>query len=178
MSDGVPVYVLNLPEYQVDKEPNHETIGKKVDDFLKLHFLGQKIVVRCLGSLEHPGKKVDEVISLIQEMGTDRYDPTREGDRYENNEGRHIDIFAFDYDVKPETEMFKIFTWPFYHYRSKFTGGQPVRIDIITIYDPEALEQIQFSYKGREHEGLRTDGWVFKDPEHKISALKAIIKIT
>ena len=58
---------LNLPEYQVSQEPNHEAIGKKVDDFIKEHFLDEHIAIRCLGSLEHPGKTTDEVIDIIAE---------------------------------------------------------------------------------------------------------------
>jgi len=29
---------LDLPEYQVDKEPDHKTIGKRVDDVIKQYY--------------------------------------------------------------------------------------------------------------------------------------------
>ncbi len=174
--DNIPVYEIHLPEYQVDTEPDHEAIGVKVDDFIKQKFMGQHIAVRCIASCEHPGKTIDEVVGVIKELGHDRYDPNREGDRYENNEGKSIDIFAFDYHVKADTKIFSIFTWPNYHLTWR-EPHHPIRIDIIIIYDPTKLEQIEFTYAGRESEGKRSDGFVFKNAENKVEALKAIIKI-
>lgn len=173
----IPVYEFHLAEYQVDQEPNHEVIGKKVDDFIKQYFLGQHVAIRCLGSCEHPGKTADELIEIIKETGSDRYDPKREGDRYENNEGKQIDFFAFDYEITKDSEIFHIFTWPFYHWCIE-RSGKPVRIDVVIFYDPKKLEQIHFTYKGRETEGERSDGWVFKDQENKVNAIIGIIKIT
>jgi hypothetical protein len=177
MKRKIPVYELYLPEYQVDKEPDHEAVGKKVDDFMKQHFMGEYTAVRCLGSSEHPGKSVDELIEVIRDIGHDRYDPNREGDRYENNEGREIDFFAFDYHIDQDSEIFRIFTWPFYHWCQE-RSGYPVRIDIILLYDSNQLEQIEFSYPGREDEGMRSDGFVFKYPDDKTEALKGIVKIS
>lgn len=173
----IPVLSVNLPEYQADKEPDHEAVGKKVDDFIKQHFLGQHIAIRCIGSCEHQGKTVDDVIEIIKQTGTDHYDPERQGDRYENKEGKYIDFFAFDYHVEKDTKMFSIFTWPNYHltWREPY---HPIRIDIVILYDPAKLEQIYFTYKGRENEGQRSDGWVFKDQENKADAIVGIIKIT
>ncbi len=173
----IPVYELSLPEYQVNTEPNHEVIGDKVDNFIKEHFMGQYIAIRCLGSCEHPGKTVDEMIETIKKLGHDRYDPQRKGDRYENNEAKQIDIFAFDYQIDNNSKIFGTFTWPFYHWCIE-RSGKPVRIDIIIVYDPTKLNQIEFTYAGREHEGPRSDGFTFKDPENKRDAIKAIIKIT
>ncbi len=172
----IPVYEIDLPEYTIDKEPDHEVIGNKVDCLIRQHFLGQHIAIRCISSEEHPGKTADRMIEIIKLLGHDRYDPARQGDRYENNEGKKIDLFAFDYHVAENTKMFSVFTWPNYHltWREPY---HPIRIDIIIIYDPTKLEQIEFSYPGREHEGIRSDGFVFNDPEHKPDAIKAIIKI-
>lgn len=173
----IPVYELHLPEYQINEEPHHEAIGAKVDDFIKKYFVGEYVAIRCLGSSEHPGKSTDEVIEIIKTLGHDRYEANRQGDRYENNEGKKIDFFAFDYHVDKDSKMFSVFTWPFYHWRREVTGT-PVRIDIIILYDPTKLEQIEFTYPGREHEGKRSDGFVFKDQNNKPGAIKGIIKIS
>lgn len=116
-------------------------------------------------------------MKIIKEIGHDKYDPNRKGDRYENNEGKEIDLFAFDYHIEPDTKIFSIFTWPNYHltWREPY---HPIRIDIIIIYDSTKLDQIYFTYKGRENEGERSDGWVFKDPANKPDAILGIIKIT
>jgi hypothetical protein len=170
------IYELSLPEYTVDQEPDHETIGAIVDAFIKSHFTGQCIAVRCVGSGEHADKTHDELVAVIKDLGHDRYDPSRPGDRYENNENKSIDIFALPFDVKADSKIFSQFTWPFYHWCIE-RSGRPVRIDIIIIYDPAKLAQVEFTYAGREHEGVRTDGFVFSEPENKRAALKAIVKI-
>ncbi len=172
----IPVYTISLPEYGTDQEPDHEVVGKKVDDLIKKYFLGQYVAIRCVSSAEHPGKTTDEMIEIIQRLGHDHYDQNRKGDRYENNEGKTIDIFAFDYQVEEDTKMFSVFTWPYFHLTWR-EPMRPVRIDIVMIYDPMKLKQIEFSYAGREHEGTRSDGWVFKEPDNKPAAIKGIIKI-
>ncbi|PIR02898.1 MAG: hypothetical protein COV60_03255 [Candidatus Magasanikbacteria bacterium CG11_big_fil_rev_8_21_14_0_20_43_7] len=173
----IPLYTLPLPEYHASPEPDHGAIGKKVDDFLKEHFLGQYVAVRCLSSGDHPGKSVDDLIDIIQTEGWDRYDPQREGDRYENNEGKHIDFFAFDYTIAQESEIFSMFTWPFYHWEIE-KSGRPLRIDLILLYKPSKLEQVYFTYASREDEGDRSDGWIFKNPKNKRGALVGIIQLT
>lgn len=46
---------ISIPQYQVDNEPDHKAIGKPVDDLLKEHFMGQKVLIRGLGSLVSAG---------------------------------------------------------------------------------------------------------------------------
>ncbi|MSU75796.1 MAG: hypothetical protein EXS55_04775 [Candidatus Magasanikbacteria bacterium] len=176
MNFQIPVYQIHLPEYVADKEPDHEAVGVKVDELIKQHWIGQHIAIRCVGSSEHPGKTTDDMIDIIKQLGHDRYDPERQGDRYENNEGKKIDIFAFDYYVEKDTKMFSVFTWPFFNHEG-FGIGRPIKIDIVIIYDPAKLNVVEFTYAGREHEGVRSDGFIFKDPQHKSEAIKGIIKI-
>ncbi len=173
----IPLYTFPIPEYTASPEPNHEKIGAKVDVFLREHFKGQYLTVRVLSSGDHERKSVDELINIIQKEGWDRYDPDRKGDRYENNEGKHIDFFALDFTVDDKTEIFSWFTWPFYHWEIE-KAGRPLRIDLILLYDPKKLEQIHFTYAGREDEGERSDGWVFKDQENKLDALVGIVQLT
>jgi len=172
------LYKLSLPEYQAGPpEPNHEVIGKKMDDFLKKNFLGEHLAVRCISSRDHSGKTVDELVDIIQTTGTDRYNPDREGDRYENKEGKHIDFFAFDYTISQDSKIFCEFTWPFYHWEIE-KAGRPLRIDIIILYYPDKLKQVFFTYKNREHEGERSDGWVFREPEKRADAVRGLVMIT
>lgn len=174
---NTPVFTVHLPEYTVDAEPEHGVVGKIVDDEIKKHFLGQSILLRGLASVEHPGKSIDELIEIIKRDGTDRYDPNRIGDRYENVENKHIDLFALKFDVTKDSEMFSQLTWPFYHWGIK-DRGFPLRCDVLIIYDPAQLRQVEFTYAGREHEGARDDGFVFRNQNNKPTAIKAIFKIT
>lgn len=166
---------LALPGYTIDKEPEHKAIGKPVDDLLKEHFMGETVVVRGVASSEHPDMTIDELIEIIRSAGTDRYDPSRTGDRYENIQGKHIDLFAFRRKITPRTELFKDITWGFYH-GAKTIHGKPMRIDILTVYDAALLKAVIHQYEGRDD--IKRDGFVFKDPADKVGALRAVIKLS
>jgi hypothetical protein len=170
----VPVFVVDLPQYQTDKEPDAQAVGKTVDDEIKKHFLGQSVIVRGVASSEHAGKSIDELIGLIQKTGTDRYDPKRTGDRYENIEGKHIDLFGVPAVITSESEVFHVIAWGFYH-SAIAVHGYPVRIDVVSIYDASQMEQVLHQYEGRED--IKDDGFAFKNPSDKQAALRAIIKI-
>jgi len=170
----IPVYTVNLPEYDVNGEPNHQVLGKIVDAELKRHFMGRIVVARGIGSSEHPDKTVDELIENIQYHGTDRYDPTRTGDRYENLQGKHIDLFGFRRKVTTRMQLFKDIVYGFYH-GAIAIHGKPTRIDILIIYDAAKLKAVIHQYEGRPDK--KRDGFIFKDPTHKKEALLAIIKI-
>ncbi len=179
-SDGrvfeVPNYGIEIPEIYEDNKPNFEKYGRIIDGCLKEHFLGKKVAIRVLGSCEHPNRTQDELIEIIKEIGHDRYDADRTGDRYENIENKEIEIFAMPpYVVKENEEYFKNFLIPFYYWPIK-QRGYPVRVDIAIIYNPALLIEVPHIYKGRENE-LKKDGFVFKDPKNKSNAIIGIIKI-
>lgn len=165
---------VDVPEYIVENEPNHKAVGQLVDEIIKNNFAGQTVVVRGLSSKAHPDKTADELIEIITRQGTDRYDPERIGDRYENINGKHIDLFAFRRKVSARMHLFKDISWGFYH-GAKAIHGKPVRIDLLTIYDAAELKAVVHQYEGRED--IKRDGFVFKDPANKQNALLAIIKI-
>ena len=166
---------IEVPQYIVEEEPDHRTIGKVVDKVIKDNFAGQTIIVRGLSSKAHPDKTIDELIEIIQQEGTDRYDPKRPGDRYENVKGKHIDLFAFRRKVTPSTQLFKDISWGLYH-GAKAIHGNPVRIDLLTIYDAAQLKAVVHQYEGRDD--IKRDGFVFRDPEHKAASLLGIVKVT
>lgn len=163
-----------IPQYSVQKEPDHEAIGRVVDTVIKENFLGQTVIVRGLSSTAHPGKTVDELVEIIKQEGTDRYDPERIGDRYENIKGKHIDLFAFRRKVTPTMKLFKDISWGFYH-GAKAIHGKPIRIDLLTIYDASQLNAVVHQYEGRED--IKRDGFIFKNPEDKSAALLAVVKV-
>lgn len=166
---------VNIPDYQVSTEPDHKVIGKIVDDELRKYFMGQTVVVRGVSSSDHPSKSIDELVEIIQRDGTDRYDPNRKGDRYENIQGKHIDLFAFRRKVTPHMQLFKDISWGFYHGSTEI-HGRPTRIDILTIYDATKLKAVLHQYEGRSDK--KRDGFVFRDPQHKPQALTGILCIS
>jgi 8-oxo-dGTP pyrophosphatase MutT (NUDIX family) len=170
----MPVITIHLPQYRVDTEPDYKAIGKIVDDELRKHFIGQNLVVRGIGSSEHPDKTVDELIEIIKQSGTDRYDPNRQGDRYENIKDKHIDLFAFRRKITSRTELFRWVAYGFY--RSAIgVHGKPTRIDVLIIYDAAKLRAVLHQYEGRDDK--KRDGFVFRDQANKRQALLGIVKI-
>lgn len=170
----ISVYNISLPEYKVNSKPDFEKIGAKIDKVLIKHFIGQDIVIRCISSREHPRKSVDDLIKLILSIGTDRYNPKRNGDRYENAENKQIDIFALDYKIKTNKHYLVNFLEPFYTWPLGL-GQKPIKIDLIIIYDRQKLKRVLHKYHGRDD--VKRDGFVFKNPSNKLGALKGIIKI-
>lgn len=170
----VRILQVSLPQYTVNPEPDHKAIGKLVDDELRTHFMGQTVVVRGISSDAHPGKSIDELVEIIGRDGTDRYDPTRVGDRYENIQRRHIDLFAFRRKVTPSMQLFKDMSWGFYHGGISIHGA-PIRIDILIVYDAARLKRVTHQYEGRTD--VKRDGFVFTDPERKREALLGILCI-
>ncbi len=174
---SIPVYTVYLPEYNFDNgEPDHKAIGTPVDDELRKYFMGETILIRGLGSHEHPGKSVDEMIDIIETAGTDRYDPARIGDRYTNVNGKHFDLCALRRTISTRSKIFWQLSWSFYQSPLK-ERGYPVKVDMLTIYDPKQMSAIVYSPIGQNNRVMR-DGYVFKDPANKPSAIMAIFKIT
>ena len=172
---GTPWYNFKIPKIYADNKPDFEKIGAKIDVCLKKYFLGKKVVIRVLGSEEHKGKSVNDLIRIIKKIGYDRYDPRRKGDRYKNIDNKHIDFFALKYEIKKYGKYFKDFIEPFY-YLPIVDRQKPIRVDIAIIYDPNQLEVVEHRYKEREKE-IKRDGYVFKNPNNKHNSILGIIKI-
>ncbi len=165
---------IPLLQYGIEQEPDADEVGRIVDDEIKTHFFGKSIVVRGIASSEHPDISVDELIDIIIKTGTDRYDPNRKGDRYENIDNKHIDLFGVPATVEKSSEIFKTIVWGFYH-SAIAVHGYPVRIDVIIIYDAEQLNQVAHRYSGRGD--TKDDGFSFKDSANKAGAVLGIIKL-
>lgn len=172
---ATPLWKIMIPKVYADNVPDFSKFGKKVDDALKKHFLNKRVVLRTLSSQEHPDKSADDLIKIIKALGHDRYDPNIKGDRYENREGKHIDIFGWDLKIEKDGEYLADFMEPFYFWPLS-QGKEPQRLDIVIIYDPAQLEIVEHTYEGRESE-VKRDGFVFKFPNDKPAAILGIIKI-
>src|SRR3989339_1710772 len=96
------------------------------------------------------------------------------GDRYENVENKPIDIFALDFKITEKKKYLEHFIEPFYFWPIKF-GNNPIKLDIIILYDRTKLQKVVHRYEGRKD--IKRDGFVFKKPNNKVGALMGIIKI-
>lgn len=170
------VLTVHAPEYSIDTRPDYKRVGAIVDAELKKHFMSQVVGLRALGSQEHPGKTIDELIEIIKRTGTDRYDPARAGDRYDNIEGKHIDVFLLRRKITERSKIFWQFVWSFYESPLK-VRDYSVRADILVVYDLSQLKAVRTTHT---HEGrpiAKRDGYIFRDPANKADAVLGIIKI-
>lgn len=170
------VFTVNARDYRIDAQPDYKAVGAIVDAELKKHFMGQTVGLRALGSQEHPGKTIDVLVEIIKRDGTDRYDPKRNGDRYDNVEGKHIDLFLLRRKITEKSKIFWQFVWSFYESPLK-VRGYSVRADILVAYDLSKLKAVRTTHT---HEGqliAKRDGYIFRNPANKADALLGIIKI-
>lgn len=165
---------LSIPDYNVDKEPDYESIGERIDEVLKEHFMNKRILLRGIGSVEHPCKSIDDLVEIVKTTGTDHYDPTRRGDRYENVENKQIDLFAFSGTVTTTLELGGQVIYGFYH-SAIGVHGHPTKIDILIVYDADQFDQVLHRYEGRSD--VKHDGFVFKNQSNKEKAVLGIIKL-
>lgn len=168
------VLTILMPDYTVDTEPNHAKIGRRVDDMIREHFAGRKIVARGISADDHPDRTVADLVTTILSTGTDRYDPQRHGDRYDNIDGKHIDLFGFRRTVTPRMRLFADLSWGFYH-GSIEIHGHPTRLDIVTIYDSSQLRAVLHQYQ--EQAGRKRDGFRFTDPQHRAAAVLGVLRL-
>jgi hypothetical protein len=94
MKDAIPVYTIALPEYTIEQEPDWLPIGRKLDQLIESHFPGKRIAIRGIGLVDHPGWSLDDLVSRILKLGTDRYDPQREAVHGDFGTGVPIDLHA------------------------------------------------------------------------------------
>lgn len=167
---------VSVPQYSVTTEPDYHAIGVIVDAELKRHFMGQMVGLRALGSQEHPVKTIDELVEIIRRDGTDRYDPYRNGDRYDNIEGKHIDFFLLRRKITERSKIFWQLAWSFYAAPLRLRG-KPVRVDILVVYDLSKLKAVRTTHTHEGYPVTKRDGYIFRDPEHKADAVLGIIKI-
>lgn len=173
---AIPVYQITVKDYACTAKvkPDWAAIGARIDKKIKEHFLGKRAAIRCISSHEHKGKSVNDIVKIIRRLGTDRYDPHRKGDRYENIGDKKIDFFAIDFTIRPKSVIMEKFIEPFYTWPRQ-SGNKPVRLDVAIIYDLSKLKRVVHQYEGRS--GIKKDGFVFKNPNKKKDALLGIIKI-
>ena len=158
--------------------PDFTQTAEKIITALQANINVPIILLRLLSSKDHPGKSKNELSSLIQKLGHDRYDPTRKGDRYENIENKQIDFFALLLDLN-STDAPVIVTHAlqsFFHFPQR-ANQDPIWVDLGIVYDPHQIDMVPHQYEGREGE-IKTDGFAFRDPNNKPAAILTLLNLT
>lgn len=169
-----PVYILTLPNHKPGQAPDHQDVGQKLDDLLKQHFFGKKVVIRCIGSQDHPGLSLDELTNLVVKTGTDKYDPNRMGVGYEEfvKKGIQVDFYGEAIEITKDVKIMAQAIWEMHH-SAKGDRGFGVHVDLVLIYDAAKLDMVMNLYSHHP----TSDGFVFKDQDNKQAALLGVIKI-
>jgi hypothetical protein len=170
---------LLLPEYNIETQPDYQSIGTKVDKALEENFNGKDVAIRALSLTDHPQLTLDEFVKIIAETGTDKYDPNRKGVDHEIFEPYKPDFQAGFCTVgKNHFGEGADFIQKFYE-NVLFDRGYRLRLDLLLIYDLHQLVQAEKVDKDKPDVSPHLVPYLFrfKDPEHKPEALLGIIKL-
>lgn len=185
---AVKVIAVSVPEYAVDKKPDYLKIGKFVDKAIENNFKNGNYIYRALSIDDHPGLTLDGLVSIIFQLGTDKYDPTRKNVCHEQFSVYDYDIQAGSFEIRnlkiviEESDtyptLFGDIIYDFYE-NAPQDRGYPVRIDLLVLYEPNKLEPAELinPKAARVAPQLAKYLYNFKDKEHKKDALLGIVKI-
>jgi hypothetical protein len=168
------VISVSIPNYKPGQAPDHETVGKELDVLLKKHFISKKVVIRCIGSQDHPNLSLDKLTEIVVETGTDKYDSKRMGVGYEEfvNKGIRVDFYGEEVEVTKDLNFMPQEIWEMYH-SAIGDRGYGVHVDLVLIYAANQLKMVRNLYDYQ----ATSDGYVFKDSTNKQAALLGVIKV-
>jgi hypothetical protein len=186
----IPVYTISLPEYKAEAGTNWLAVGKKLDQVIAANFEGKEIAVRCVGLVDHPGLSLDELVSRILECGTDKYDPKRKSIFHEYYQGINIDLHVSACVVSQGVLRSLRGSWQqlssvmaevveLFYSGTLVDRGYSVRLDVITVYDLNQLEEIPelaSLFPDAKKETGPGCGLNFKQPDQKQKALLGVVK--
>jgi hypothetical protein len=171
---------ISIPEYTIEKQPDYEAIGSRIDKVLADNFDGTYLL-RALSVTDHPQYTLDQFADIILKTGTDKYDPNRKGVDHEVFEPYRPDLQAGLITIengKIIGESFAADIKRFYE-NVLLDRGYRLRLDLLVLYDPkqmvkaEKVDDTKPSIQPHLEEYL----WRFRDQDHKEKALVGIIKI-
>lgn len=165
---------VKIAEYDTSKELDLKLISKYIDKVLLDNFGGKKVILRAVSSEAHDMSQA-ELIETIKKLGFDRYNPVIKGDRYDNIEGKQIDVFGRICTIKSGNLMSKSLVDGFHVYGAKYHGRPSAKMDIWLVYARSKMTAVSFHPIG--YKDLKRDGYIFKDQNNKAGALLGIIVI-
>lgn len=171
---------ISIPEYTIDTKPDYKAVGVQIDKAIQENFEGD-FLLRALSVADHPQYTLDELVDMILQTGTDKYDPDRKGVAHEEFEPYQPDLQAGLITVKDGKllgESFGEDVRRFYE-NTLLDRGYRLRIDLLVLYKPDHMikaEKVDHS-KPSVDPHLEEYLWKFKDPNNKPEALAGVIKI-
>lgn len=177
MENRTLVVSISLPEYNINTRPDYQAVGAKIDKSLEENFYGKSVAIRALSLTDHPRFSLDELVGIILEKGTDKYDPNRKG----------IEGFE-DYDLDFQAESCVVGKTHFgkgvdiiqkFYENVLLDRGYRLRIDLLLVYDINQLDKAEKTdnEKSGVHPRLEPYLFRFKDRNHKQQVLIGIVKL-
>ena len=185
----VRIVRVRLPEYTTERPPDYLRIGKKVDRVIERNFPDGKYILRAIGLDGHPGKTLSDLTRVVQETGSDKYDPTRRAVGQEEFAGYDYDIQAGPVEIRggrvvvdnTDSGIGSIFGGVARHFYegAALDRGHSVRIDLLLFYDPSKVVRARKRYPRAKvvRRGLNRFLYKFTEPRDKKSALLGLVKI-
>jgi hypothetical protein len=195
MRNTIPVYTISLPEYTVEYEPDYQFVGSQLDTVVETHFPGKWMAIRGIGLIDHQDMSLDELVATIMEIGTDQYNPNREGVHAAMFKDFTIHLHATPclvteqglrcphYDAGGcDSVMGKVVS-DFYG-GTLYDRGYAIRLDILMVYALDELEPVRMHWTPEgpapspgPPSPTESCAFIFKHPDQKRKALVGIIKI-
>lgn len=168
-----PSYSLHIPEYSIQLQPDYKKIGVLIDDEVKKRFFGRHVAIRYLSLQDHTGLELDNLIQIIDETGSDRYDPERKMSvAHDFYTEKGVELFAVPAIVDAHLDISSDSIKDFFE-GAKIDRGYSLKIDLLVIYDADKLDNIPIKYD----DGIGKESFKFKDPNNKQDAVLGFIKI-
>ena len=173
---GVPVHSIAIPECRLTETTDWLTVGRKLDQLISIRFRPGPVAIRGIGTVDHPGRTLDELAEVICSMGTDKYDD-RPGLHYgrsgttDIHAGPHLitpeGLTAEKYmDGSPMAECVALF------YEGAIADrGYPVRLELLMVYDLDQLAPMSGLLP------MSCYQFAFKDETEIRSALLGVVKV-
>jgi hypothetical protein len=180
---SVRVFPVVLHGYRLDGAPDFLILGRTLDALLIRHFPNGRLAVRGISAVDHPGKSPADLIGIVQQLGTDRYDPMRQGVLETFYAPYNLDLHALPCTVTADGQLVSShddgsgvmagMLADFFHGPPQDRGSLPMRLDLLMIYDRAQLEGAEVDYG----KGLNQDPceFYFKHADRKLEALLGII---
>lgn len=146
-------------KYEPNKAPDYNAVGEQINEHLRKHFKGQKVVLHTISKEDHPGKSIEDVLEHLLKHGTDK--PEEKSKGKEPGQEESYDFLGNYHEIHDKSDIM-----------SAYAKDNNLKVDLVAVYDPEHVEKTNYADKSGVGDAYR-----FKQPEKKKAALKGVLKI-
>lgn len=185
---AMKIISIHIPEYKLEIEPNFLNIGEKVDRLIEKNFDDGKYILRAIGKDDHPLMSLEDLISAILKIGTDKYNPKRKSVVEDDFKDYNYDIQGELFEIKngkilleEKSTIHSLFgdvIYKFYKH-APLDRGYSIRIDLLLLYNANKLIRAKKINQNLKRVDPKFEKYLYKfeNESNKKEALFGIIKI-